>query len=130
MRLKDIESRKDIFILVDTFYQKVREDDMLAPIFNQLVEDWDSHIQTITNFWETILFSSATYNGNPVAVHITVDRAIGRSLTQNHFNRWLELWYQTIKFMYAGEKTEMVKQRAGNMANIMFIKLYQARDQL
>ncbi|MEO9872544.1 group III truncated hemoglobin [Ekhidna sp.] len=128
MKSGDLKNRDDVLILVRSFYQKVQENEMLAPIFLKFITDWDPHIQVITNFWESTLFSSNSYKGNPMAIHMDVDKNIEYSLTQNHFDEWVNLWHQTIESMFEGEKAEMAKQRASNIANIMFIRLYQARN--
>lgn len=53
---KEIQTRTDVYQLVDCFYKKVRRDTLLGPIFNQAIDDWLKHLQRLTDFWETNLF--------------------------------------------------------------------------
>lgn len=126
--MRDIETPEDLHQLVDAFYSKAKKDEMLGTIFNQFVDDWEPHIKKVASFWEATLFSSGTYKGNPMALHQKVDETLNHTLEQEHFNRWVEIWHQTTDSMFSGSKAEMAKQRASNIANIMFIKIYQARS--
>ena len=45
----------DIAKLVATFYARAREDEILGPVFNRAVHDWDEHIAQITDFWSSIM---------------------------------------------------------------------------
>ena len=125
--MRDIETPEDLHLLVDAFYGEAKKDELLGPIFHQFVDDWKPHIQKVASFWEATLFSSGAYKGNPMAIHQKVDETLNHSLRQVHFNRWVEIWKQTTDSMFSGSKAEMAKQRASNIANIMFIKIYQAR---
>lgn len=75
--------------LVDRFYDKVRVDALLGPIFNPLVEDWAVHKILMTSFWATVALGSGHYRGNPLAKHQPLP--IGAL----HFQRWLALWRET-----------------------------------
>ena len=55
--------------LVDRFYDKVRVDPLLAPVFDPLVDDWDAHKVLMTSFWATVALRSGHYRGNPLAKH-------------------------------------------------------------
>ena len=126
--MTDIKTPEDLHLLVETFYSTAKEDDQLGPIFNQFVDDWGPHIQKVASFWEATLFSSGSYRGNPMQLHQKVDETLNHSLNQSHFNRWVEIWHQTTDSLFMGVNADMAKQRASNIANIMFIKLYQARQ--
>lgn len=78
-----------ITALVARFYDKVRVDPLLAPVFNSVVEDWDSHKVLMTSFWATVALRTGNYRGNPLAKHKPLQ--IGKV----HFDRWLELWRET-----------------------------------
>lgn len=74
--------------MVDTFYAKVRADSRIGPVFLQAIgADWGPHLIRMKQFWSTILLASACYKGNPMMAHIQLPR-----LTQQHFERWLQLW--------------------------------------
>ncbi|MEL7146156.1 MAG: group III truncated hemoglobin [Bacteroidota bacterium] len=125
---QDIQSRGEIEILVRTFYGKVRKHPEIGPIFNQVVDDWESHFQTITNFWQTNLWSTKTYSNNPVQKHIAVDQEVQNQIEQAHFGFWLQLWFETVDELYEGQNAHTVKQRARNMAGMFFMRIYQARE--
>ena len=58
----DIQSRKDIELLMTTFYEKVKNDDTIGFIFNDIARvNWEHHIPIICDFWETLLLNAASY---------------------------------------------------------------------
>lgn len=75
--------------LVDRFYEKVRVDAELGPIFNAAVHDWDEHKQLLTSFWASVALGAGSYRGNPMGAH----RA--HPIRVEHFDRWLQLWRET-----------------------------------
>ena len=77
---RELNQREDIQILIHTFYGRVREDEMLGPIFNGIVEDWPAHLDRLTDFWETSLLLSGSYKGNPTKAHQQVDRKVNYSI--------------------------------------------------
>ena len=70
----DIQTRDDVFLLVTTFYEKVRANETLGPFFNETIKDWDAHLEHLTTFWETSLFMTRKlekkYYGNPLEAHV------------------------------------------------------------
>lgn len=75
--------------LVERFYDKVRADPLLGPVFNPLVDDWDAHKVLMTSFWATVALHSGHYRGNPLAKHQPLP------IGAEHFQRWLALWRET-----------------------------------
>ncbi|MDY8138237.1 group III truncated hemoglobin [Aquimarina sp. 2201CG5-10] len=127
--LIDIESREDIHKLVSLFYAKIRKDKMLGYIFNNMIHNWDEHIERLTDFWETNLLFVAKFKGNPIAVHQKVDKTFNGTITQEHFGNWLNLWFETIDQLHLGEKAEIAKRRARKMSTHLYIKMYESRVQ-
>ncbi|MDB9780144.1 group III truncated hemoglobin, partial [Flavobacteriaceae bacterium] len=82
---KEIENRADVFFLVDTFYTKISSDDLLGPIFNDVIDDWPSHLERLTDFWETNLFFVNKFKGNPVRKHQEVDAKNKQTIDALHF---------------------------------------------
>ncbi|AEH02028.1 group III truncated hemoglobin [Lacinutrix sp. 5H-3-7-4] len=127
----DINSREDIYLLVSSFYSKVRKDNLLGPVFNNIIEDWESHLEHLTTFWESSLFMSrkleTKYQGNPLQVHIDVDKASNSKITQTHFGIWLQYWLQTIDELFTGEIAENAKRRAQKMSTFMYMKIFEDR---
>ncbi|RDS82648.1 group III truncated hemoglobin [Dyella psychrodurans] len=78
-----------IAVLVDRFYEKVRVDPLLGPVFNAAVHDWDDHKRTLVSFWSSVALRAGSYRGNPMAVHRP------QPIRAEHFVRWLALWRET-----------------------------------
>lgn len=77
--------------LVDSFYSRVRQDELLGPVFARAIGDhWAEHLTKMSDFWCTVVLASRRYKGNPMQVHINLPR-----LNQEHFDRWLALWRVT-----------------------------------
>ena len=75
--------------LVDRFYDKIRADPLLGPVFNPRVDDWEAHKVLMTSFWTTVALRSGHYRGNPLAQHQPLPIGV------EHFQRWLALWRET-----------------------------------
>nr|WP_321237542.1 group III truncated hemoglobin [uncultured Psychroserpens sp.] len=129
---QDIQSRDDIFLLVTTFYDKVRADETLGPFFNETIKDWDTHLDHLTTFWETSLFMTKKlekkYYGNPLEAHVKVDEMYDNRITELHFGIWLNLWAQTLNDLFEGEIAENAKRRARKMGTFMYLKIFEARQ--
>lgn len=122
MMAADITSREDIQLLVESFYKRVREDEMLAPIFRDLTHfRWDTHIPVMVSFWETVLLGASSYAGNPMQKHITLHR--DHPLSEKHFDRWRNLFFATLDELFSGPVTNDAKQRVFSMETLMLFKL-------
>lgn len=77
--------------VVHGFYAKVRQDALLGPVFDARVKDWDTHLQKMCQFWSSVALMSGRYHGSPMIKHLPlpVDAA--------HFDRWLDLFRQTVR---------------------------------
>lgn len=118
----DITGRADIEILVNTFYERIRADELLGFIFNNVAgTDWSTHLPKMYAFWETMLFRAGTYTGNPLAAHARLVplTAMGRP----QFDRWLAIFTGTVDALFAGEKAEHIKSAAADMANVIHAKI-------
>lgn len=125
---KDIKTTEDVFLLVSSFYEKVRKDAVLGPFFNDVITDWDAHLERLTNFWESSLFLKTKYLGNPLEAHVKVDQENNHMITELHFGLWLNLWFQTIDELFEGEYAENAKQRARKMGTFLYLKIFEARQ--
>ncbi|MGB5497658.1 MAG: group III truncated hemoglobin [Maribacter sp.] len=124
----DIKNRKDVSLLVNTFYEKIRKDEILGPIFNGIINDWESHLVLLTDFWETQLFLKRKYYGNPVTAHQEVDEKMKHAINPEHFGLWLNLWFATIDELFEGETTWIAKNRAQKMSTMLYMKMYENRQ--
>lgn len=128
MAKKDINSREDVYLLVSSFYKKVRKHEVLGPFFNDVIKDWDAHLERLTTFWESSLFLKTKYLGNPLEVHVKVDKENNNSITELHFGIWLNLWFQTIDALFEGDYAENAKRRARKMGTFLYLKIFEARQ--
>ena len=88
--------------LVDRFYDKVRIDPLLGPVFNPRVEDWNAHKVLMTSFWATVALRTGHYRGNPLAKHQPLPIGVV------HFQRWLALWRETAAEVLDAESAELM----------------------
>jgi hemoglobin len=119
---KDIRTKEDIQQLVDTFYEKVKRDETIGYLFNDVAKvDWPRHLPRMYDFWENILFQTGNFNGNPMIAHARLHEK--SPLTAAHFARWQQLFLNTLDELFEGEKTTLAKQRAMSIATMMQIKV-------
>lgn len=115
---KDILYLKDIKLLVDTFYTRVRADELLGPVFDERIQDrWPRHLDIMYRFWQTVLLDEKTYQGSPGMKHITLP------VDKEHFERWLHIFFRTIDELFEGAKVEEAKWRAERMAEMFADKI-------
>jgi|SRR5690554_190640 hemoglobin len=114
----DIQNRSDIELLVNTFYEKVRENKMLGYIFNDVAKiNWESHLPKMYSFWASILLGEHSFSGNPMQKHIALSKIT--EMTDKEFSEWLYLFIETVDELFVGEKANEAKLRAGNIARLM-----------
>jgi len=123
----DIKNRQDINLLVIRFYEKIRKDIILGPIFNSIIDDWEAHFELLTDFWESQLLTKRTYLGNPITVHQEVDDKMNHSITSEHFGLWLNIWFATLDELFEGETAWVAKNRAQKMSTMLFLKIFEHR---
>ncbi len=75
--------------LVHRFYDKVRADPMLGPIFAARITDWEPHLARMVEFWGSVALMTGCYHGSPVTMHADLP------VTSAHFERWLLLFRET-----------------------------------
>lgn len=116
--MQEILTISEIRLLVDTFYGKVQKDDLLAPIFNEQIQDrWPQHLEKMYTFWQTVLLDERTYYGAPFPPHAKLP------VDGTHFDRWMQLFLETVDGLFTGEKATEAKWRAGKMAEMFQYKI-------
>lgn len=116
--MPDLTSRADIERLVDAFYDRVRSDELLAPIFDDIARvNWTAHLPRMYDFWESVLFGGTAFKGNPLAVHRQLAKKATLSATE--FGRWIVLFHDTVDALFAGPTAEEAKARAVRIAATM-----------
>ncbi len=124
---KNIEDRKDVALLVDSFYAKIRKDADIGHFFNDVIQDWDEHLEKLTDFWEMNLFGGKNYRGNPIEAHIEVDQHSGGVISSHEFGIWLNHWFATIDELYEGGNADTLKRRARKMSTMLFMNMFNSR---
>lgn len=129
--MNSIHNREDISKLVNTFYAKIRKNELLGPIFNShiLEDQWPEHLEKLTDFWETNLFGTPKFKGSPSEKHINVDKNMNYSISQMHFGVWLQLWFETIDELFEGELAFKAKQSARKMSTGQFLTIWNNRPE-
>ena len=125
--LPDILGRPDIVKLVDAFYGKVRADAPLGHVFDGVAKvDWETHLPKLYSFWDTVLFRAGTFRGNPLAAHLKLveQTDMGWPL----FERWLELFRETVSENFAGENAGHIIRCAEDMARVIHSKIHAIPD--
>jgi hemoglobin len=118
MDRRDISDLDDVRLLVNTFYDKVREDKILAPVFNDRIgKEWPRHLEKMCRFWQTILLGEHTYSGAPFQRHTNLP------VEHVHFQKWLELFHSSVDVLFAGEKAEEAKRRGSKIAEMFEMKI-------
>jgi hemoglobin len=98
--------------LVERFYERVRADPLLGPVFVAAVHDWDDHHARLADFWSSVMLTTGRYKGNPVALHLIH----AASMTPDRFARWLELWRETSAELLPPEAAAAVQAKAARIA--------------
>lgn len=118
----DILSRSDIELLVNTFYDKVRTNKIIGPIFNDIAKvNWETHLPKMYSFWGSLLLGEHSFSGNPMQKHVALSKLT--TMTEVEFSEWLSLFIQTTDELFEGEKAEEAKTRAANIARLMLHKI-------
>jgi hemoglobin len=98
--------------LVASFYERVRADAALGPIFNDAIHDWPAHLETLTAFWSSVMLTSGRYKGNPMAAHLKHQARITPAL----FERWLALWGETTAERLPPDSAAAMQEKAARIA--------------
>lgn len=96
----DTINRDNVKELVDQFYNHVRTDDLLGPVFlKALGRDWTAHLERLSEFWSTIVLGTRSFHGNVYATHMKLN-----GIEPTHFQRWLALFEQTANQLFEPEQ--------------------------
>lgn len=120
---KDIENRADIYKLVKTFYVKLMSDELMMHFFEDFEdsEHLETHLQTLVDFWDNILFYTGGYRKNAMQPHLDLQQQ--KPFDEVHFNHWLSGFNDTIDELFEGEMAHTAKSRALSIATVMKIKI-------
>ncbi|MEM7167536.1 MAG: group III truncated hemoglobin [Planctomycetota bacterium] len=115
--LPDLGSLQEIARLVATFYARVAVDDLLAPVFvEQAAVNWDEHLPKITAFWCKLELGIPGFRGAPTQAH--AKHAAVEPFRAEQFERWIQLFHDTVDAGWAGNHADSIKERAVMIATV------------
>jgi hemoglobin len=122
-KLSDV-SEDGIRRLVDAFYDKVRLDSELAPIFVRAIPgDWGPHLTKMYAFWSSVMLTTGRYKGNPVAKHLVIP-----GIQPELFERWLALFNETCGELFDDGVSEEFRAKAARIAESLKLALFYRPD--
>jgi hemoglobin len=106
--------------LIPLFYDRVRADPELGPVFNDAVGDWPEHLEKLVAFWSSVMLTSGRYKGNPMVAHLKHKARI----TPAMFERWLALWAETTAETMPPAAAAALQAKAARIAESLQLALY------
>lgn len=112
--LPEILDERMVHDVVHGFYDLIRDDDLLGPIFNDRIpaEAWPKHLSRMCDFWSATLLRTGRYDGRPLPHHIAIP-----DLGEAHFRRWLALFRDTVRGLCPPEVADLFMDRALRIAH-------------
>ncbi|WP_259782526.1 group III truncated hemoglobin [Aestuariispira ectoiniformans] len=111
--------------LVDHFYGKVIEDDLLGPVFRNAIgeslDDWGDHLATMYRFWSSVMLTTGRYKGNPVKAHMElVDQ-----VEPHFFEHWLTLWTEASEEVFVPDLAIAFQKKAKSIAQSLSFMMFE-----
>jgi hemoglobin len=112
-------------VMVDTFYDRIRADARLGPVFEAAIGDnWGPHLARMKDFWASVALNAGTYSGKPVAVHRKVE-----GVERADFDRWLGLFRATLQDTApTPEAVDYLMTRAERIAQSLSMAMFPRTD--
>ena len=98
--------------LVATFYERVRADRVIGPVFLDAIRDWPGHLDKLQAFWSSVMLTSGRYKGQPLPAHIRH----GARIDAAAFDRWLALWTEVTVEMFEPAVATRLQEKAVRIA--------------
>ncbi|AGI26982.1 group III truncated hemoglobin [Polaribacter sp. MED152] len=119
----DISSKADIHFIITSFYKKLLSDASMSPFFKEIVTEnqLDVHLESITKFWNDILFDSLSYQENVMQKHLKLNAKM--AFKKAHFDIWISYFFEVIDANFNGAKARLMKNRASSIATVMKLKM-------
>ena len=116
----DTITKDNVKQLVDQFYGRVREDDLLGPVFlKALGDDWGAHLERLAEFWSTIVLGTRSFQGNVYGTHMQLN-----GIEPAHFQRWLALFGETAHGLFEPEQADQFMVMARRVASSLQIGFF------
>ena len=107
--------------LVHGFYDRVRSDPLLGPVFADRITDWGPHLEKMVDFWSSVALMTGRYHGAPMPKHLPLP------VEGAHFDRWLALFRETAHEICPPEGAAWVIERAERIATSIHMNIEDAR---
>jgi hemoglobin len=118
----DIENRTAVELLVNSFYDRVNQNPVLSPIFNDVAKvQWADHLPVMYNFWASLLLGERGFSGNVMRKHLALSRV--HTIGEAEFSEWIKLFCSTVDELFKEPKAEEAKTRAIGIAQLMLFKI-------
>lgn len=115
LEVREHATEATIRTMVERFYARVQEDDLLGPVFaRHMSADWPEHLDRMVDFWSSVLLASGRFRGNPRAKHDAIP-----GLTADHFDRWLELFEEEVMNLFPEHVGQDILGRARRMRVVL-----------
>jgi hemoglobin len=106
--------------LVRTFYGRVRGNERLGPIFAGVIgEDWEPHLEKMTEFWCSVILKTRSYEGRPVPAHLKL-----KMVREEDFTIWLSLFRETADELCPPGAAEIFIERAERIAESLKLAMF------
>jgi hemoglobin len=96
--------------VVRNFYGRVRADELLGPVFEARIADWEPHLQRMCAFWSSVALMTGVYHGQPMRKHLPLP------VDAEHFDRWLALFEATVQDICPPKAADHFVERARRIA--------------
>ena len=106
--------------LIPQFYDRVRADALIGPVFAGAIDNWPPHLEKLMAFWSSVMLASGRYRGNPMAAHMKHLATI----TPPMFDRWLALWAQVTTETMPADIAAVLQAKAERIAQSLKLALY------
>lgn len=110
--------------LVHGFYDRVREDSILGPVFNARIDDWSAHLARMCDFWSSVALLTGRYHGQPMVKHAFLP------VDFRHFDRWLHLFEETARTVCTEKAAALFLDRARRIAESFELGIAMRHDVL
>ena len=116
-----------ISAVVNRFYDQVRADPDIGPIFNRVIPDaaWPAHLAKLCDFWSSVLLMSGRFKGSPMAAHAALP-----DLQNGHFTRWLQLFRETVEATCPKAAAALFVEKSEMIAKSLQLGLAVSRGEL
>lgn len=110
--------------LVHTFYDRVRLDPLIGPIFDAQIDDWDEHLEKLCAFWSNVVLRTGRYQGRPMQKHLRLP------IEPEHFDRWLALFRTTVHEIMPPDAAAIFIDRANRIADSFELGIGSVRGEI